>query len=79
MLLIKLTYPLHDLWSIKMKRYFFSQLYMCNLKTDKQYDTKKELYSHDFIYATQALLNMLATVHQFLWANKTKLWYVRAD
>jgi len=24
---------------------------MCNLKTDKQYDTKRDLYSHDFIYA----------------------------
>jgi len=36
---------------------------MCNLKTDKQYDTKWELYSHDFIYVTQALLKKVANVH----------------
>jgi len=52
---------------------------MCNLKTDKQYDTKRELYRHDFIYATQVLLNTVANVHTFLWANETKLWNVRAE
>ena len=52
---------------------------MCNLKTDKQYDTKQELYSHEFIYVTQALLNKMANVYQVLWANETKLWNVRAE
>jgi len=52
---------------------------LCNLKTDKQYDTKQELYSHEFIYVTQALLNKVANMHRFLWANETKLWNVRAE
>ena len=46
---------------------------MCNLKTDKQYDTKRELYSHDFIYVTQTLLNKVANVHHFY--EQTKLNY----
>jgi len=54
-------------------------LYTCNLKTVKQYDTKRELYSHYFIYITQALLNKVVNVHQLLWANETKLWNVRAE
>ena len=37
---------------------------LCNLKTDKQYDTKQELNSHEFIYVTQALLNKVANVHR---------------
>jgi len=45
---------------------------MCNLKTDKQYDTKRDLYSHDFIYATQALLKV-ANVYHFY--EQTKLNY----
>jgi len=28
---------------------------------------------------TQALLNKVANEHQFLWANETKLWNVRAE
>ena len=38
---------------------------LCNLKTDKQYDTKHELYSHEFIYVTQALLNKVANCTDF--------------
>ena len=36
--------------------YFKASCTLCNLKKDKQYDTKRELYSHEFIYVTQALL-----------------------
>jgi len=43
------------------------------LKTDKLYDTKRELYSHEFICVTQALLNKVANVHQFY--EQTKLNY----
>jgi len=52
---------------------------LCNLKTDKQYETKRELYSHELIYVTQSLLNKVANVHRFLCANETKLWNVRAE
>jgi len=63
-----------------MKCYFFkASCTLCNLKTDKQYDTKRELYSQEFIYVTQALLNKEANVHRFVWANETKLWNVRAE
>jgi len=72
MLVIKSTYPIYEKWSIKMKRYFFKSSFT-RAKTDKQYDTKRELYSHDFIYVTHALLNKVANVHQILWANQTKL------
>jgi len=54
-------------------------MYTYNLKPVKQNDTKRELYSHDFIYITQALLNKVVNVHQFWWANETKLWNVRAE
>jgi len=39
-----------------------------------QYDTKREYKSHEFIYVTQALLNKVANVHQFFYAQ-TKLNY----
>jgi len=61
----------------KNETLFFTQLHTCNWKTDKQYDTKRELYSHDHV--TQALLNRVANVHQIRWANQTKLWNVRAE
>ena len=52
----------------------------CTLSNlDKQYDPKRELYSHEFLYVTQALLNKVANMHQFLWANETELWNVRAE
>jgi len=57
----------------KWNSIFKASYTLCNLKTDKQYNTKRELYSHEFIYVTQALLNKVANVHQFLWANETKL------
>ena len=42
------------------------------LKKQKQYDTKRELYSHEFINVTQALnINKVANVHQFY--EQTKL------
>ena len=64
----------------KNKMLFFKASYtLCNLKTDQQYDTKQELYSHEFIYVTQALLNKVANVHQVLWTNESKLWNVRAE
>jgi len=59
--------------------FFKASCTQCNLKTDKQYDTKRELYSHEFIYVTQALLNKVANGHQVLWANETKLWNVRSE
>jgi len=46
--------------------FFKASCTLCNLKTDKQYNTKRELCSHEFIYVTQALLNKVAKVHQFL-------------
>ena len=51
--------------------FFKASCTLCNLKTDKQYGTKQELYRHEFVYVTQALLNNVANVHQFLWANDT--------
>jgi len=48
--------------------FFKASCTLCNLKTHKQYDTKRELYSHKFIYVTQALLNKVANE-----ANETKL------
>jgi len=59
--------------------FFKASCTLCNLKTDKQYDTKRELNSHEFIYVTQALLNKVTNVNQFLRANETKLWNVRAE
>jgi len=59
--------------------FFKASCTLCNLKTDKQYDTKQEIYSLGFIYVTQALLNKVANVYQVLWANETKLWNVRAE
>ena len=54
----------------KNKMLFFkASCTLCNLKTDNQYDTKRELYSHEFIYVTQALLNKVANVQRFLCAN----------
>ena len=32
--------------------FFKASCTLCNLKTDKQYDTKRELYSLEFIYLT---------------------------
>jgi len=46
--------------------FFKASCTLCNLKADRQYDTKRELYSHEFIYVTQALLNKVANVHQYL-------------
>jgi len=59
-----------------MKCFFKASCTLCNLKIDKQYDTKQELYSHELICVTKALLN---NVYQVLWANETKLWNVRAE
>jgi len=57
-----------------MKCYFFkASCALCNLKTDKQYDTKRELYSNEFIYVKQAVLNKVNNVHRFLCATETKL------
>ena len=59
---------------LKWNAFFKASCTLCNLKTDKQYDTKWELYSHDFIYITQALLNKVANVHKFVF-EQTKLNY----
>jgi len=51
---------------MKMKCYFLkASCTLCTLKTDNQYHTKRELYSHEFIYVTQALLNKVANVQRF--------------
>ena len=58
----------------KNEMLFKASCTLCNLKTDKQYDTKRELYSHEFICVTQALLNKVANVHQNFY-EQTKLNY----
>ena len=43
-----------NIWSIKNEMLFLkASCTLCNLKTDKQYDTKRELYSHEFIMSVK--------------------------
>jgi len=58
----------------KNEMLFFKASYtLCNLKTDKQYNTKQELYSHEFIYVKQALLNKVTNAEILMWAYLTPL------
>ena len=56
---------------------FQSQLYMCSLKTDKQYDVKLESSSHHYINVTQTLFIRFEGVNhpltRLIWINDSNV------
>ena len=55
--------------------FFKASCTLCNLKTNKQYDTNGNytVTTHELLYVTEALLNKVAYVHRFY--AQTKLNY----